>query len=99
MLAAVSEHGPERIHDHEQPRAPEQRHGVEEDPAGPLRELVSGVGNHAFGNALARSQGAGIMPGGEVHPEVQSRINSSRGAGTTLDQGVSQRLEPSLGDL
>jgi hypothetical protein len=89
---------PERLHDHEKPRAPEQRPEPVEDPAAPLHELVSGVGNRAFGAAVAR-QGAGILPSGEVHPDVQSSINSSRGGGSSLDQGVSDRLSPSLGDL
>jgi hypothetical protein len=99
MLAVVSAQDPERIHEHERPRAPEQRPQPAEDPAGRLRELVSNVGNRAFGGAIARSQGAGIMPTGEVHPGVQSTIDSTRGGGTTLDQGVADRLSPSLGDL
>jgi hypothetical protein len=89
---------PERLHEHEKPRAPEQRPGPAEDPAGPLRELVSSVGNHAFGTAVAR-QGHGILDNGEVAPGVQSAINSTRGSGATLDSGVSSKLSPSLGDL
>ena len=88
----------ERIHEHEKPRAPEQQQPVE-DPAAPLHEFVSNVGNRAFGGAIARSQGAGIMPSGEVHPSVQSTIDSTRGAGTSLDTGVADKLSPSLGDL
>jgi hypothetical protein len=89
---------PERIHEHEKPRAPEHQPEPAGDPAGPLLELVSGVGNHAFGGAVAR-QGHGILPGGEVAPAVQSTINSTRGSGTTLDSSVAQKLSPSLGDL
>jgi hypothetical protein len=89
---------PERLHDHEKPRAPEQR-PREEDPAAPLHEFVSNVGNRAFGGAIARTQGAGIMPGGTVHPSVQSKIDSTRGAGAALDTGVANKLAPSLGDL
>jgi uncharacterized protein DUF4157 len=95
----VSSHDPERIHEHEKPRAPERRRDVAEDPAAPLKQFLSGVGNHAFGSALARTPGAGILPSGEVHPEVQSTIDSSRGGGAALDPGVSARMEPSLGDL
>ena len=47
----------ERLQEHEKPRAPEQK--PVEDPAAPLHELVSNVGNRAFGGAIARSQGAG----------------------------------------
>jgi Domain of unknown function (DUF4157) len=88
----------DRLHEHEKPRAPEHEPEPAEDPAGPLRELASGVGNRAFGSAVAR-QGHGIMPSGEVTPEVQSAINSSRGSGAALDAGVSSKLSPSLGDL
>jgi hypothetical protein len=93
----VTSHDPERLHEHEKPRAPEQR--PVEDPAEPLRELVSNVGNRAFGGAIARTQGAGIMDTGEVHPSVQSTIDSTRGGGSELDGGVAERLSPSLGDL
>ena len=89
----------ERIHEHEKPRAPEHKPEPAEDPAGPLKDFVSNVGNHAFGGAIARSQGAGIMPTGEVHPAVQSTIDSTRGSGAALDTGVANRLSPSLGDL
>jgi hypothetical protein len=95
----VSSHDPERIHEHEKPRAPERTREAAEDPAAPLKEFVSGVGNRAFGSALARTPGAGILPSGEVHPEVQSTINSTRGAGSALDPGVAARMTPSLGDL
>jgi len=95
----VSAPDPERIHEHEKPRAPEHRPEPVEDPAGPLRELVSNVGNRAFGGAIARTAGAGIMPTGEVHPSVQSKIDSTRGSGTGLDAGVAEKLSPSLGDL
>ena len=71
-----------------------------EDPAAPLHEFVSNVGNRAFGGAIARSQGAGIMPSGEVHPSVQSTIDSTRGSRHRRStRGVSEKLSPSLGDL
>ena len=95
----MSAHDPERIHEHEKPRAPEHRPEPVEDPAAPLHELVSNVGNRAFGGAIARSAGAGILPTGEVHPSVQSTIDSTRGSGTGLDSGVADKLSPSLGDL
>jgi hypothetical protein len=99
MLADVSERDPDRIHEHEKPRAPEHRPEPAEDPAAPLHQLVSNVGNRAFGGAIARTQGAGIMDSGEVHPSVQSKIDSTRGSGASLDSGVADRLSPSLGDL
>ena len=68
------------------------------EPEQPLHQLASDVGNHAFGNVLAR-EGAGIMDTGEVHPHVQQRIDDTRGSGAGLDAGVKGRLEDSLGDL
>jgi hypothetical protein len=67
-------------------------------PAAPLHQLASDVGNQAFGSTLARD-GAGITPGGQVHSEVQGKIDSTRGGGSGLDQGVRERFEDSLGDL
>jgi hypothetical protein len=90
---------PERIDDHEQTRTPLPRPERAEDDAEPLRAVASSAGNRAFANAVARSQGAGIMPSGEVHPSVQSTIDATRGRGSDLDPGVARRLSPSLGDL
>ena len=64
----------------------------------PLHQLASDVGNHNFGNTLAR-EGAGILPSGEVHPDVQGRIDATRGSGAGLDTGVQSRLEGELGSL
>ena len=64
----------------------------------PLHQLAADVGNHSFGNVIARD-GAGIMETGEVHPEVQSKIDNSRGSGASLDTGTQGRLSDSLGDL
>jgi hypothetical protein len=68
------------------------------EPEQPLHQLASDVGNHAFGNVLARD-GAGIMETGEVHPDVQSKIDNTRGSGAGLDGGVKDRMQSSLGDL
>jgi len=84
----------ERIGEHERPRAPEAE---ESEPAAPLRELASHVGNRAF-TTVAR-EAAGILPSGEVHPAVQSEITSTRGGGASLDAGVQDRFADSLGDL
>ena len=64
------------------------------DPAAPLRDLVSSVGNRAFARSVA-----GILPSGQVHPSVQSAIESTRGSGSSLDGSVQDRLAGSLGDL
>ena len=68
------------------------------DPAAPLYDLASNVGNRAFGETIAR-EAAGILPGGQVHPAVESTIAGTRGGGASLDAGVQDRLTPSLGDL
>jgi hypothetical protein len=62
----------------------------------PPERLASNVGNQAFG-ALAR-QGAGILPDGRAHPDVESTIAQTRGGGGALDPGVAGRMGPSLGD-
>ena len=84
----------ERLGDHERPPGSETQ---QDDVAAPLHELASNVGNRAF-TSVAR-EAAGILPGGEVHPAVQSEINNSRGGGTSLDAGVQSRFSESLGDL
>ena len=88
-------------HEHEQeveqepirPPDPQQ-----EEAAAPLQQLASSLGNQAFGSTLAR-EGSGILPDGQVHPDVQRRIDGSRGGGGSLDPGVQERLGDTLGDL
>ena len=84
----------ERLGDHERPPGSETQ---QDDVAAPLQKLAANVGNHAF-TSVAR-EAAGILPGGQVHPAVQSEINTSRGGGTSLDTGVQSRFSESLGDL
>jgi hypothetical protein len=86
------EHEREPDHRIEAPDPPQR------EPEQPLHQLASDVGNHAFGNVLARD-GAGILDTGEVHPEVQSTIDATRGSGAGLDSGTQSRLSDSLGDL
>jgi hypothetical protein len=83
----------ERLGEHERPRGPE----TQDEAAAPLQELASNVGNRAF-TSVAR-EAAGILPGGQVHPAVQSEINSSRGGGASIDAGIQSRFSESLGDL
>ena len=92
-----AQHDHESEHDVEQDRIrpPDPQ---EADPAQPLHQLASDVGNHGFSSTLAR-EGSGILPTGEVHPDVQSQINSTRGSGSGLDQNVRNRFESDLGDL
>jgi hypothetical protein len=58
--------------------------------------LASAVGNQAFG-ALAR-QGAGILPDGRAHPDVESAIATTRGSGQKLDATSRDKIGGGLGD-
>jgi len=80
---------PERI-----PRPPEPA-VVEDEAEGPER-LAASVGNQAFG-VLAR-EGAGLLPDGRVHPDVEAAIAAQRGRGHGLDPGTRERVAPALGD-
>ena len=84
----------ESLHEREAIRAPEP----EVEPAAPLHQLASTLGNRTFSETIAR-EGDGILPTGEVHPSVQSTIDATRGGGSSLDTSVEARLSPSLGDL
>ena len=85
-------------HEHEQGHRIEPPEPAEREREQPLHQLASDVGNAAFGNTLAR-EGAGIMPTGEVHPEVQGQIDGSRGSGAGLDAATRARFEGDLGPL
>ena len=96
----------EQLEQRERIRPPEPQPEPEREERSPMAQLASDVGNQAFASTLGRSplareaeQGAGINPDGTVHSDVQSAINSTRGAGTGLDAGVASRLSASLGDL
>jgi Domain of unknown function (DUF4157) len=58
--------------------------------------IVSAIGNAAFGR-LARD-GAGLLPDGRVHPEVEQAIAAARGGGRPLDATVRESVAPALGD-
>jgi len=60
------------------------------------QRLASAVGNQAF-SALAR-QGAGILPDGRAHPDVESAISQTRGGGQKLDDGSREKIGGQLGD-
>jgi len=62
----------------------------------PAERLASNIGNRAF-SALAR-EGAGILPDGRAHPDVEATIAQTRGQGSTLDTGARDRFAPGLGD-
>jgi len=88
----------EKEHELEKGHRIEPPEPVEREREKPLHQLASDVGNHAFGNTLAR-EGAGIMPTGEVHPDVQGAIDATRGSGSGLPAAVMSRFEGDLGPL
>lgn len=61
-----------------------------------LSDLTSAMGNVAF-SAFARS-GAGLLPYGRVHPDVEHAIARTRGSGSPVDRQVRDRAAPMLGD-
>ena len=87
-------------------RPPDPQPDHEREDGRPMARLAASIGNQGFAATLGRSplsreagHGAGIMADGTVHGDVQSTINTTRGAGTSLDAGVADRLGASLGDV
>ena len=105
MLAPVDLQQQEEL-ERQRIRPPDPQPDPEREERSPMAQLASDVGNQAFSSTLGRSplareaeQGAGIMPDGTVHSDVQSKIDATRGAGTSLDPSVAGRMSESLGDL
>jgi hypothetical protein len=65
--------------------------------ADPAERLAATVGNRAFAQLVARD-GAGVLPDGRAHPEVEAAIARARGGGGSLDTAVRARFAPKLGD-
>jgi hypothetical protein len=87
----------EQLQQHEQAahqvdQAPQEA----ESETAPAQRLASNVGNQAFA-ALAR-QGAGIMPDGRAHPDVEHTIAQTRGGGQALDSSTRHTVGGALGD-
>lgn len=76
------------------------QHGFVAPPAPSVDERLSGltsaIGNVAF-SAFAQG-GAGLLPGGRVHPDVEHAIARTRGSGTPVDREVRSRAASVLGD-
>ena len=69
------------------------------DRGTPLERAAGALGNRNFTHLLSRMHdGAGILPGGLVHPDVQSAIAASRGRGSLLSRDASRRLESAYGE-
>ena len=80
----------------EQQRRTQQQAPQQATDQSSTQRLASAMGNQAFG-ALAR-QGAGILPDGRAHPDVESAIASTRGTGQKLDEGSRDKIGGALGD-
>ena len=76
------------------------RHRSErERPPAPLAGIASAIGNRGFARTVARMRdGEGILPGGVVHPDVETAISAARGSGGALDRTVGARVGAALGD-
>lgn len=83
----------DRERERDAPATGGHRHAPPETTA--VERLASTVGNHAFG-ALAR-EGAGILPTGLAHPDVQHAIARRRGQGSPLGGDLRQQFESALG--
>ncbi|WP_217913359.1 DUF4157 domain-containing protein [Miltoncostaea marina] len=70
--------------------------GPADEVAHPALRSAAALGNQAM-TALARA-GAGILPGGRVHPDVEAGIAAARGAGRPLDGATRDRMAARLGD-
>ena len=85
-----------REQEFERLRTPRAR-PVESERERAPEQIASSLGNHVFRSVLQRD-GAGIMPDGTAHPEVQQGITAARGGGASLDGGARGRIAPGLGD-
>lgn len=61
-----------------------------------LRRILCHVSKE-FARPLER-EGDGLLPGGRVHPVVESQIGRARGGGVSLHPGARARIEPLVGD-
>jgi hypothetical protein len=66
-------------------------------PESALPGLGSLIGNARFARALGA--GAGILPTGAVHPDVESEIRSRAGRGSRIDSGVAAMAGGAFGSL
>jgi hypothetical protein len=83
-----------RAHERQHDRADEPRREPARVDA--MRKVASSAGNAAF--ARFADPGSGLLPGGRVHPDVESAIASARGHGRALDAPVRDRVGEALGD-
>ena len=85
-----------RRHERQHDRADEPRREPAPTHADALRTVAANTGNAAF--ARFAEPGSGILPGGRVHPDVESAIAAARGHGRALDAPVRERVGEALDD-
>jgi hypothetical protein len=66
------------------------------EPVRPAADVAAAVGNRALAGWL--QDGAGLLPGGVVHPGVASMIAANRGGGVPLQPELRGSLADGLGD-
>jgi hypothetical protein len=65
----------------------------------PLTRIAAAVGNRGFTQTIARMRdGEGILPGGVVHPDVETAIAAARGSGRPAQSSVAGSVGAALGD-
>lgn len=90
-----------RARDRREDQQQREPQGIAVPDSGRVRDKPSAGAEPAGQRALARilaRDGAGLLPGGGVHPTVQSLIDRRRGAGHSVDERVRARVEPLTGD-
>jgi Domain of unknown function (DUF4157) len=87
-------------HEHTQERetrAPERVPARQPQPVvEPAERVAAGIGNQAF-TRIARA-GAGILPDGRAHPDVEATLARTRGGGSSLATDARDRFGSGLGD-
>lgn len=83
-------------HERQRERAAEPRREPAPARADALRAVAASAGNAVF--ARFAEPGSGILPGGRVHPDIESGIAAARGHGRPLDAPVRARVGEALDD-
>jgi uncharacterized protein DUF4157 len=86
----------EQRREHERDQRREQPPAALPDDLTAAQRVASSVGNEAFGRIA--QEGAGILPDGRAHPDVEDVIARTRGGGSELDAAARDRFGPALGD-
>jgi Domain of unknown function (DUF4157) len=89
-------HGVESKRDHAPSGSPRS---VRAPAQSPLTRIATAVGNRGFARTIARMRdGEGILPGGVVHPDVETAIAAARGGGQPAQLAVAGSVGAALGD-